>query len=213
MKPAETVHDMCQLYTPNLLDQTVSVRWATCLQTDDTNNNGTAYFLKMEEELGAHFERKPTMKLNEGSTIDFNGCNIRLNNGIYSISQQFHIYQLTEVRLSKTIDNSMFSGQRARGAYITSIGRPDLTSGLALLAQCKTPTEHEIIKPNNLIKKANQRKSNYNFARLDTDTLRLLVFTDASFAQNKYLTSKLGYFIVMADSEGNGNLLHYSIFK
>jgi hypothetical protein len=46
------------------------------------------------------------------------------------------------------------------------------------------------------------------FVKLDVDTLRLLVFTDASFANNKDLSSQIGYVLVLADASNNANIVY-----
>jgi hypothetical protein len=43
------------------------------------------------------------------------------------------------------------------------------------------------------------------FIKLDVDTLQLLVFTDASFANNKDLSSQIGYVI---DATKKANIVH-----
>lgn len=203
---------MCFLFTPGLFS-TSPVRGATCLQTDDTNNLGTQAFLEKEEKLGSHFERKPITKLEEGGTLELNGANINLKHGVYSISQNFHLQHLTELPLDKDINTTMFISQRALGAYIASLSRPDLTAGFAILAQRKNPSKEDAVTLNKLIKKAKQNPVEFNFSKLDINSFRLAVFTDASFAKNQDLSSQLGYIIVLADDHGNANLLHYSSFK
>ena len=49
--------------------------------------------------------------------------------------------------------------------------------------------------------------------KLEKDSLRLLVFTDASFANNKDLSSQIGYVLVLADGNNNANILHWSSIK
>lgn len=49
--------------------------------------------------------------------------------------------------------------------------------------------------------------------KLDKRLLRLIVFTDASFANNKDLSSQIGYILVLADSSNNANILHWSSIK
>jgi len=48
--------------------------------------------------------------------------------------------------------------------------------------------------------------------KLNKESLQLLVFTDASFANNKDLSSQIGYILVLADSI-NANILHWSLTK
>jgi hypothetical protein len=51
------------------------------------------------------------------------------------------------------------------------------------------------------------------FVKLDATTLRLLVFIDASFANNKDLSSQIGYVTVLADAANRVNIVHWSSVK
>ena len=51
------------------------------------------------------------------------------------------------------------------------------------------------------------------FVKLDLKTLQLLVFTDASFANNKDLSSQIGYVIALADTTNSANIVHWSSIK
>ena len=46
------------------------------------------------------------------------------------------------------------------------------------------------------------------FIKLNTNTLQLLVFTDASFANNKDLFLQIGYVIVLADAIKKANIIY-----
>jgi hypothetical protein len=48
---------------------------------------------------------------------------------------------------------------------------------------------------------------------LDMNSLSLLVFTDASFANNKDLSSQIGFVIVLTDRNQSANILHWSSIK
>ena len=51
------------------------------------------------------------------------------------------------------------------------------------------------------------------FVKLDINTLQLLVFTDASFANNKDLSLQIGYVLVLADASNKANIVHWSSIK
>ena len=51
------------------------------------------------------------------------------------------------------------------------------------------------------------------FVKLDQKTLQLLVFTDASFANNKDLSSQIGYVIILTDAIKRANIVHWSSVK
>jgi hypothetical protein len=45
--------------------------------------------------------------------------------------------------------------------------------------------------------------------KLVKESLRLIVFTDASFANNRDLSSQIGYVLVLADGTGYANIIHW----
>lgn len=49
------------------------------------------------------------------------------------------------------------------------------------------------------------------YDKLDRDTLQLAVFTDSSFANNKDLSSQIGYVICLSDAINKANIIHCSI--
>ena len=51
------------------------------------------------------------------------------------------------------------------------------------------------------------------FVKLEKESLQLLAFTDASFANNKDYSSQIGYVLVLADRHNNANILHWSSIK
>jgi hypothetical protein len=46
------------------------------------------------------------------------------------------------------------------------------------------------------------------FVKLDINTLQLVVFADASFANNKDLSSQIGYVIVLTDVTSQANIVY-----
>ena len=48
-----------------------------------------------------------------------------------------------------------------------------------------------------------------DFVALDLKTVRLVLMTDASFANAEGMKSQLGYLILMVDAAGNCNIVHY----
>ena len=51
------------------------------------------------------------------------------------------------------------------------------------------------------------------FIKLNINTLQLLIFTDASFANNKDLSSQIGYVIVLADAIKKANIVYWNLVK
>ena len=46
------------------------------------------------------------------------------------------------------------------------------------------------------------------FIKLNINTLQLLVFTDASFANNKDLSSQIGYILILTNTIKKANIVH-----
>ena len=55
------------------------------------------------------------------------------------------------------------------------------------------------------IKNANR---GLKFVKLNINTLQLLVFTDASFTNNKDLSLQIGYILILADATKKANIVH-----
>lgn len=51
------------------------------------------------------------------------------------------------------------------------------------------------------------------FVKLDVTTLRIVAFTNSSFANNKNLSSQIGYVIALADAQNNANIIHWQSIK
>lgn len=188
-------------------------RGLTCLQTDDTASCGNDAFLQKESKMASRIDCKPTKMLLEGNQVMFNGASISFKNGTYAISMKDHITKLQLLDPS-IVDKPSFMTQRARGAYIAAVGRPDLTFGFAVASQVLEPDEKSAQELNKLI---TQGMATVDFCLkffpVDKSSLRLAVVCDASFASNRDPTSQLEFVIALADARGNANVIHYSSFK
>ena len=51
------------------------------------------------------------------------------------------------------------------------------------------------------------------FVLLDIKSLSLVIFTDASFANNKDLSLQIGYVIVLTDRNHSANIIYWSSIK
>ena len=51
------------------------------------------------------------------------------------------------------------------------------------------------------------------YVKLDINTLRLLVFTDALFINNKDFFSQIGYILVLVDIINKANIVYWSSIK
>jgi hypothetical protein len=112
--------------------------------------------------------------------------------------------------------NDQYIAQRARGAYLATVSQPEAAFDLSFAAQT---TKEKIGKEeiNFLNKRIQWQIDNsgrgLKFVQLDKDSLRLVTFTDSSFANNSDYTSQIGYVVVLADKDDNANILHWSSTK
>jgi len=86
---------------------------------------------------------------------------------------------------------------------------PEAAYDLAIAAQSTGFTPDDVRALNKRIQwQIENAARGLHFVKLEKDTLQLLVFTDASFANNKDLSSQIGSVLVLADGNGNANILH-----
>ena len=83
---------------------------------------------------------------------------------------------------------------------------------MSVAAQAIELDEKDIKNLNKRIQWQNENAARgLRFIKLNKESLQLLVFTDALFANNKDLSSQIGYILVLADGNTNGtnaNILH-----
>lgn len=222
--------DPCLLYagTPN--DESFGVLG---LQVDDTLFVAGTKFAAVEEEQlkKAGFLAKPREELSADKPMKFNGGFItKHKDGSILLNQQNQCENLSlitdkskdltsargEVR-SLVSPRDQYVAQRARGAYVATVCQPEASFDYSFAAQNFEPGEEGEKKAVKLLNKriAWQRANvarGLTFVRLKGE-LKLIAFTDASFANNGDCSSQIGFVIVLADQYGNANILHYSSTK
>ena len=186
------------------------------MQTDDTLGlSDETFAAKEDHELT--FKAKPKEFLTTDNPLLFNGCKLSLDGGDLILQQKNQ-----GEKLELATDTKTYTQQRARGAYIASICQPEASFDLSAAAQHKEPTKEDITTLNRRIKwqKENTARG-LRYVPLDPHEMKLFVLVDASFANNKDLTSQIGYTIVLANEkemddnsfEMIGNLIHWSSTK
>ena len=179
------------------------------LQVDDSLGFGTPAFLDLEESASKLFRCKPRTGITS-KPISFNGIMInKLQNG-YRMSQTDKVDRLTIATTQKA-----FSSQRAAAQYIGVNTRPDICAAVQLIAPGNAPTTPAEFKSlSKSIKFLQETKDQgLTYVNLDLRSARIVLLTDASFANAAGMKSQLGYLILMADDNGNCNLLHYGSNK
>jgi hypothetical protein len=158
--------------------------------------------------------------------LTFNGCTIKLEGERLRLVQKGQGKKLREVDPCSDERDQQYREQRARGAYVASICQPEALFDLSVAAQHQNPSDDEVKALNKRIRwQMDNPDRGISYAPLDTSQLRLFVFVDGSFANNKDLSSQLGYVMILGNetpgslSYGDnsftlkGNLLHASSTK
>jgi hypothetical protein len=172
----------------------------TGLQTDDTFSFVTGDLSRTEEEKVAKFRTKPKTVLEERQPLELNGGRIELRDGDILFSQKGQVNQLRAIDQTAEDAAQQYVAQRARGAYISSICQPDTAFDLSTAAQVKEPEKSDFDALNARIRwQIGNPARGLRFVPLDLSCAKLYIFTDGSFANNKDLTSQLGFVIVLAN--------------
>ncbi|KAK6218082.1 hypothetical protein QIS74_02513 [Colletotrichum tabaci] len=199
------------------------------MQTDDTIGLSDSSFDAREgDELAqASFSAKPKTYLSVDDKLLFNGGIVAMASSESTVITQRQKGQGTKLQLidakSPTAKQD-YVQQRARGAYIASICQPEACFDLSTAAQQQDPTDEDIKNLNRRIEW--QMKSldrGLTFVPLDLSSAKLFVFVDGSFANNRDMTSQLGFIIILGNEEPinghddaftlTGNVVHYSSTK
>lgn len=196
------------------------------LQADDTILLGTPEFIAKEDsELKrAKFRAKPATRLSTTESIKFNGCHVTLReDGSLLVSQQNQTGDLQLVDLKSESRDAEYRSQRARGAYVSTLCQPEAQYDLSVAAQHQEPTDEDVVALNKRLQwQLDNPQRGLNMVPVDLETAKVFVFVDGSFANNKDLSSQIGYMVVLGnevkdDENGQfkvfGNLIHWSSTK
>ncbi|KAM4061020.1 cwf18 domain containing protein [Hirsutella rhossiliensis] len=110
----------------------------------------------------------------------------------------------------------------APGAYIASICQPEATYDCSVAAQAQEPVNTDFKALNKRIEwQINNPDRGLCYIPIDLESAKIFVFTDGSFANNKDLSSQIGFVIIIANETAQstdsfsirGNILHWSSTK
>jgi hypothetical protein len=194
------------------------------MQTDDTLILCDDEFNQLEEDelKKAKFTAKNKEQLTIDNPLLFNGGIFSEKaNGSMKLCQKKQGEKLKLVSKNTTVSKQQYVEQRARGAYIASICQPEASFDMSVAAQHKDPGNDDITCLN---KRLEWQMANLDrgltYIPLDLHTTKLFVFVDGSFANNKDLSSQIGYEIFLANETTTedtftmeGNLIHWSSTK
>lgn len=196
LKNKDTLHGLCGSYVDDLL-----------CTGDDTFKNE---FSKTK----AKFE----MADNEDIPCEFGGFALDYNKENILIQHQSHyLNKLNEIEKVDESSYSKFRSTRMKLGWLANT-RPDCLFEISQLSQVteemfkKNP--HDCVKRlNRTIRYARNNEVNINFPKLNLQSLRIIGYSDASFANNNDFTSQLGYIVFIADKHDNAIPLIFKSYK
>jgi hypothetical protein len=217
-------------FDPCLLHATGSDIGLVRLQTDDTLILASTTFAEREDMKlkEAGFALKERERLTESHPLKFNGGNITLEGNALVLTQERQCANIqlvmhytkdlegTRGKIRRSVlPTDQYVAQRARGAYVATVSQPEAAFDLSFAAQVTgNPNEADVRRLNKRLQwQIDNPSRGLRFIKLDAKSLRLIVFTDASFANNKDLSSQIGYVIVLADRNNMANTIHWSSIK
>ena len=198
-----TSYDPCVLFSRS----ESSLTGLTVLQVDDSFGFGSEEFLQREDDIKHEFISKEREVLSIGQKRDFNGLVIEYNkDGSYGLTQS----NKTQV-VKHSCKPSEFFSERAKIQYIANCTRPDLCAASQLLAIPESKlTDAHYKKMKHLVERCKSTaKTGLKYVPLDDSSLRIMLFTDASFANTHNLKSQIGFVVVLSDKDGKANIIHY----
>jgi len=221
----QSTYDPCLLYTNSNGFGIVG------LQIDDTLFLADETFVEAEEAKlqEAKFLAKEREKLTLNTPIKFNGGYIKQEKDSIALTQERQCQNLKPVTI-KAIDltssrgevrkavtpKDQYVAQRARGAYIATVCQPEAAFNLSFAAQVVNPKKEHAKQLNKRLQwQIDNPSRGLRFVQLDTskDSLKLIIFTDSSFANNYDLSSQIGFVIALADKNNKANIVHWSSIK
>ena len=152
----------------------------------------------------------------ESLTLIFAGSALtREPDGSITISQSPYRKQLEFLDKSSTFSD--FRSMRMKLAWLSNT-RPDLLFEISQLAQITsyrfaTSANACIKRLNSAVRYALDNDASLKFRRLERDSLRLVGFSDASYANNHDLTSQLGRIIMLSDKSNNSIPISFKSYK
>jgi len=213
-------------YDPCLLISTDRTAFGLVgMQTDDTLILGSTKFKDQEnrELKKAKFLAKPVDDLSDEEPLVFNGCILKSQNESILLVQKGQGTKIQQIQLDSKDRTANYREQRARGAYIATICQPEAMFDLSVAAQHQEPSDEEVKALNKRLEWQIQNvERGIRYINLDLNRTKLFVFVDGSFANNKDLSSQIGYVIILANEEASdeensfllrGNLVHWSSTK
>ncbi len=240
LEMSQSIYDFCFLHTDMKIDTSSDLQTdlkddhlrtdmnIVDMQTNDILILIDSNFAAAKEKaiIDAKIMIKSRDNLESNSSLKFNDTIIeRQENDIYlrQISQSDHLQLIKDVDIATIsfkskikfalISKKQYVAQRARDAYVASICQFETSFDLSLVAQSiEISSENITILNKRLQWQIDNHFRDINYVKLDSTTLRLMIFTNSSFANNRDLFSQIDYVICLTDSK-RANIVHWSSIK
>lgn len=176
---------------------------------DDTIFCGDKQFEDITSATSKRFESKEK----EWDKFRFAGVYIETLQDGFIIHQKNYIDRLKNLDKKSTFDD--FRSARARLAWLIHT-RPEICVNVSMMAQVTEDTfdaKHTRLYNRTLKDLKATSDTGLRMKKLDKSSLHIKVFSDSSFANNRDLSSQLGYIILLCDKFKNCNILHFSSHK
>ena len=219
LKMSISTFDPCLLITdPNRAEK--NCFGIVGMQTDDTLFIGTPGFRDMENNALV-YKAKDVSKLTTESPLNFNGCRTSTDGTTYSVKQKGQAKRLALIPTSEDNYKEIYVRQRARGAYIASICQPEASYDLSRAAQTTEPEAADCAELNKRLQwQIENLDRGLEYVEIDLKNAAIYVFVDGSFANNKDLSSQIGYVICLGNERRvndsftlKANIIHWSSTK
>ena len=217
----QSTYDSCLLYT-NLskgdkgfgivrlqIDDTLILRGETFANVENFHFHEPKLFAKKKEKFISQH------------SIKFNGAYIKQENSFFYLNQErlcknlrlitFQSNDLTSargvIRKSVTFEDQ-YVAQRTRGAYIAILSQSEAAFDLSFVAQVISSKQEDAKRLNKRIQwQLENADRELRFIKLDTISLKLIVFIDVAFANNSDYISQIDFVICLFD-ESKANFIH-----
>jgi Reverse transcriptase (RNA-dependent DNA polymerase) len=176
---------------------------------DDTIACGNEELRELSKLTAKRFLSSPRKHPN----LRFAGIDIDNSEDGYYLSQKSFVRKLKKLNLDCTFDE--FRSARAQLAWIVHT-RPDVCVDVSMAAQVveKGFCLKDVAMLNAAISRVVKTPdAGIRQQKLDISSLRLVAYSDSSFANNGDLTSQLGYMVCLVDKYKRCNIIHYSSYK
>lgn len=158
---------------------------------------------------GDRFDSKPT----KGLPFTFTGLEMGLDHDRITLKQTRYIQSLQEVPSDATFEG--FCSIRAKLAWVVH-SRPDVAFAVSRLSQhtAETFRKEAIALANRTIAYLRSTSDlHISFPALDSESLFLVCYSDASFSNNADMTSQLGYIVILMDKHQRRTIIQFASRK